>query len=467
MNYGLRTELGGSVPSGRGSALLSLLHLSDAHVLDSVSPARCEWVELLAAEARWRPLLHMHRPYEALTHWALAAHVEAVRQRPVAPWSGRPFDLALSTGDNIDNAQVNELHAYLAILAGGRARLSARGGVHDASAELGPGPWPYWCPDAGVADLWKPQGYPALPDFVARAGAPLLSPGLGFDWASLPGNHDFLLQGTALPSATTDALACGSQKNLRRPEGFEPADPMASYLADPAAFSAGGSRQVKALEQRRALDRSEWLRLHVASGAAGYGENHVRSGCADAVIDTEHVRIIMLDSNHPAGFCEGSIGTAQLAWLDHRLAEVEAQQDRFAIIASHHGSVSLTNTHGDDPERKHAAELTAVLHRHRCVLAWLVGHRHLHRIAAHPGPSGGFWEITTGSVIDWPSQLRAVEVLRHDDGQIELVCTLLDHDAPAHSLAHLHHELALRFAGDVAANMQGTALDGNVRLLRP
>ena len=32
-------------PAGQGQTLVSLLHLSDAHVIDTVSPARCEWIE--------------------------------------------------------------------------------------------------------------------------------------------------------------------------------------------------------------------------------------------------------------------------------------------------------------------------------------------------------------------------------------------------------------------------------------
>ena len=109
-------------------------------------------------------------------------------------------------------------------------------------------------------------------------------------------------------------------------------------------------------------------------------------------------------------------------------------------------------------------------HRHASVAAWLVGHRivhrHVHRIVSHPGPHGGFWEISTGSVINWPPQIRALEFVRHTGGQMEIVCTLLDHDAPPGSLAHLRHGLARRFAGDRCGRMQGQAGDGNVRLLR-
>ena len=466
MTHLLRSDLGGTAPTGQGKALLSLFVMSDVQVVDSVSPARCEWVELLAHDPRWQPLLHMHRPHEALTHWALAAHVERVQLNPVAPWNQQSYDLCLSLGDNIDNAQHNELDTFLSIVAGGHAQMSARGGVHEPSGELGSGPWPYWCPEAGVDDLWKPLGYPVVPDFVARASAELVSPGLGFAWASLPGNHDLMRQGTALPDPEIEQIAVGRNKTLRRPDGLDPADPLARFVNQPAAFSQGSTRQMQPLYTRRAMGKHEWVAAHVARGAAGYTAHHARTGTTDAVVDTEHVRVILLDTNHPAGDFEGSIGTAQLEWLEARLAEVDAQPGRLALLASHHGSVSLTNTRGNDPQRQHAAALSAVAHRHSCVVAWLVGHRHLHRIAPHPGPSGGFWEITTGAIIDWPSQARAVELLRHTDGQLEIVCTLQDHQAAPGSLAHLHLALARRFAGGLCGHLQGQPGDGNVRLLR-
>ena len=135
-NHRIRTDLGGTVGEGahdpsRSRTVVRLVHLSDLHVIDVASPARAEWVELLGDDPRWRPLLHMHRPYEALTHWALAAHVDAIHRDPTAPWTGGAYDLALSTGDNIDNAQRNELDAYLAIMAGGRTQLPASGGPQD------------------------------------------------------------------------------------------------------------------------------------------------------------------------------------------------------------------------------------------------------------------------------------------------------------------------------------------------
>jgi hypothetical protein len=213
----------------------------------------------------------------------------------------------------------------------------------------------------------------------------------------------------------------------------------------------------------------EWFAAHVATGAVGDDATRVRdtgSGCGDKIIDVADARIVVLDTNHPDGDYQGSIGVRQLAWLHERLTEVEQDPGRVAVLVSHHGADSLVNDRGHDPERRLAGALTDVVHRHPCVVAWLVGHRHINRIEARPGAGGGFWEITTASVIDWPSQTRAVEIVRHTDGTIELVCTLLDHHDAPDGLATLHSDLAHRFTTTgVATRMAGRDGDGNVRLL--
>ena len=481
-DYIVRSDLGGHSPGGSGQSLLSLVHISDAHVMDSASPARCEWVELLAHEPLWQPLLHMHRPYEALTHFALAAHIDALGSNPLAPASGQPYDLAVFTGDNIDNAQANELQAFLNLVRGGQASLSAYGGVNDmegAQAWLSAQPnglWPYWCPQAAVPCAGKAMGLPVIEDFLARASALINSQGLGFAWTSVAGNHDVLRQGTALSNAALEAIATGARKTLAQPTGFMPADPLNAYLDTPDAFSqtesGAGTRAIAPDAERRIISAQEFVDAHAAAGALGYAS--LAPGQRDTYVDTEHVRIILLDTNHPWGDYQGSVGKQQLAWLDDCLQEVARTPGRWAIIASHHGCASLVNRRGHDPERVHAQALTDVLHRHACVLAWLVGHRHIHRIDAHPprpqaraGGGRGFWEIATASVIDWPSQTRAIELVRHDDGSLELICTPMDHRSAAGTLAALHHGLAQRFAGEKAQAMQGRAQDGRVRLVFP
>lgn len=463
-----RTDLGGAAPPGRPSCVAALVHLSDLHVVDTVSPARLEWVELLGADPRWRPLLHVHRPHEALTHWALAAHVAAIRARSVAPVSGAPYDLVLSTGDNIDNGQANELEAYLRIVLGGRTALSARGGAHDTASGAGLGsPWPFWAPEPGVADGWKHLGYPEVADFVERVSAEVVSAGVGLPFASVAGNHDLMRQGTAFSPPALEKLAVGDRKSLRRPAGFEPDDPLGLFVERPDLFSEGTGHAVAADESRRTVDRAEWLAAHAAAGVLGYGGGSAARASGDTVVELEHARLVLLDTNHPDGDYQGSIGVEQLAWLDERLAETDGD-GRVALLCSHHGADTLVNTRGARPDRRLAAAFDEVVQQHPSAVAWLTGHRHIHRVAARPGPRGGYWEITTGSVIDWPSQGRAVEVLRHGDGTVEVVCTLLDHGAGPGSLAALHRDVARRFAGDArAAAIEGAPTDRDVRLVVP
>lgn len=456
-----RTELGADPSGGPGEVLATIVQLSDLHLVDVASPTRFEWVDLLADDPRWRPLLHMHRPQESLVPWAVGAHVEAIRADPTGPVHGRPIDLVLATGDNLDNAQHNELDAYLALIAGGAATLGARGGPQDAAGAAGP--WPYWSPLPGVVDAWKPRGYPVVEDFFERTAQPLVSPGLGLRWSSLPGNHDVMCQGTAPLNAALRAAALGATKGLLPPPGLRPDDPLALFVDRPELFLGAGARAVAPDPRRRPVTAGEWLAAHLAAGAAGYTAESVAAARADTVIDLGEVAVVLLDTNHPAGDYQGSVGAEQLAWLDRRLTAID-RDGRLALLASHHGSTSLVNTRGGDPERRLADALLSVVHRHRCVVGWLAGHRHVHHVAARPGAAGGLWEITTGSLIDWPVERSTIEVVRHRDGTLELISTVADAAPASGSLAELHRSLAARFAGE-SRTMAGAPPDRDVRLL--
>lgn len=463
----LRNDLCSSGSHAAPESLLRLLHLSDAHVMDTLSPARAEWVELLAQDPHWRPLLHMHRPYEALIMHALIAHVNKINNAPICPSNGLPFDLVVSTGDNIDNAQRNELDAYLAAMGGGCAQLDARCGAIDPRSGALSGVWPFWDPAGGHQNAWRAAGYPSLDNLVDRASEPVRSPGWGVPWTSIAGNHDLLRQGTAITNTALERIAVGASKSLSRPEDFAPNNPLRAFLDTPEKFSDGPGYTIIPHSGRRVIERQEWANAHADAGALGYRIERAEGQIAnlDRVIDLDHARLILLDTNHPHGDYQGSIGTSQLAWLDDRLTEVDQVPGRLAVLISHHGAQTLTNERGADPERRHAASLTAVAHRHRSVVAWLVGHRHINRVTPHPGASGGFWEITTASIVDWPSQTRAIDISRGTNGSVEISCTMLDHDAHVDSLANAHRDLARRFAGDAAArSMSGQPEDRDVRL---
>lgn len=418
------------------SRLARLVHLSDLHIVDVRSPLRFEWVELLAADPYWRNLLHMHRPYESLAGWALAAHVEAINELS-------DVDLVISTGDNIDNGQQNELDAYLALVRGRSVALPADGSAQDAGDEQS---WPFWCPDPAVADPLKDRGYPAVTNFLERVAEPIRSAGLRFPFVSVMGNHDLMCQGTSLFTPPMHAALALRVKSFVGPPGFRPADPLIEFVEHPERFIGAAGREVAADPGRRPVDRVGWLAAH------GYDT-------ADRFIDLEHVRVITLDTNHPSGDYQGSIGNSQLAWLDDTLDTVGA--GRVAVVASHHGSRALVNQRGDDHDRRQGDAMLAVLGRYPCVAVWLIGHGHRNHIIRH----AGFPEIMTSSTIDWPSEHRVVDISRHHDGTIEVATTMRAPTPQAGSLAALHRDLAERFEGPAAALARyGRPADRVVRL---
>ncbi|MCB1261358.1 MAG: hypothetical protein KDB33_13385, partial [Acidimicrobiales bacterium] len=87
-----------------------------------------------------------------------------------------------------------------------------------------------------------------------------------------------------------------------------------------------------------------------------------------------------------------------------------------------------------DERRYEGPELVAFLQRWPNIVAWVNGHTHTNTVTPVPDPSGrtnGFWEITTASHVDFPEQARIVEVVDNGDGTLSLMCTMLEHAAPA------------------------------------
>ncbi len=435
------------------TVLASFVHLTDMHVMDASSPARAEHVQLLETVPKWAPMLAMHRPYELLANHALAMMAETIRRKPVGSTTDAPFEVVLVTGDCTDNAQRNELDAYLSILLGGTLHFSYDGVQSPQAGETG-----FWCPEPEVPDDWKRRfGYPSVPGLIEAVSAPLTCPGMGLPMVAVAGNHDVMRQGTALTSPSYERWAVGDRKARSLAPGFDPADPLAAFLEDPASYiNDAPTRGVRAETGRRMLGVGEWAALHAARGVvSGTG--------GDFVHDLEHVRLVVLDTNHPFGYYQGSVAEPQLNWLEDQIVET----DKLVVLATHHGTETLTNTMQPSPaagtheaERLHAEAVSAVLHRHDRVVAWLSGHRHINVVThrAHPtGANGGFWEVITSSTIDWPSQARSIELLRINDGSVVMVCTPIDHagdlvpgeavTASLAGLSGLHRELAGNLIG--------------------
>jgi hypothetical protein len=244
---------------------------------------------------------------------------------------------------------------------------------------------------------------------------------------------------------------------------------------------------VTADPERRPFVMAEFLDAHLRSGSRprghGFTNANRQDGTAYYVYDTPAVRFITLDTACPAGGAEGCMTSGQLHWLERRLEEVHSSfrsrdrtsvrtthDDRLVVILSHHGFDTLTNprTHMKDMGPRHIdrGDLLATLLRFPNVVLWLNGHIHANRIRARHdsrGQGGGFWEVTTSSLVDWPCQGRIVELIDAGEGLLAIGCTMLDHHGS--ELAELHRELAGNSpVAGFASGRAGTPLDRNVIL---
>ena len=470
----LRADLVGTARAAgfhaHGRPLACLAHVTDLHVADVQSPARFEFLNREFRDPRVRLLVPLQRPQEALNPHAVAALVGTLNRLEVGPAGGR-LELVAMTGDAIDNAQWNELTTFLALFAGGTVNPDSGGPGYEGVQAPG---WPddiFWKPDGPASDRFRTGfGYPHLPGLLERALRPFPAPGLRLPWLGCQGNHELLSQGVGMVTAELAAALVGGHKPVRLPDGFDLDGVHETYVSRPEALMAGSLLPVTPDPARRPFSLGEFVR---ANQGHGFGEPNEREVTAYFAHDTPAVRYLVLATASPAGGADGRLDAVQFGWLESRLGEA---RDRLVVILSHHGLDSLTNKREPCVE---PAILLDLLLRHPNVVLWLNGHIHANRITPRADPrgdGGGFWEVTTSALVDWPCQGRVVELVDGGDGLLGIACTMLDHDGLLEpggaesglELAGLHRELAGNLAwSGLAGDRSGTAQVRNVILLLP
>jgi 3',5'-cyclic AMP phosphodiesterase CpdA len=440
-----RTELGPAAPD-RG-VLATLAHLTDAHVLDASSPARVTFLDRLGP-----PFESTFRPQEALTARVLAGAVRAVRA--LAP------DVLIQGGDLIDNDQANELAIALAVLRGGTVRPgSGPRGYH--GVQLGADTDPFYYRPAVDA--------PRHPGLLDDAVAQFSSPGAGAPLAPVFGDHDGLVAGTVVPTATTRRLAIGDRALWDLPQGLTlPAGLRAQSAQspdgppDPGAVDAllrqalrGPTVRVPPDPARRQLSFPESVTtLHAAAAPAVTVRAGQPGPHLDYVLDLgADVRVIVLDVTRRGGGSGGEVSVGQPAWLARQLATAGS---RWVVVVSH--QPLLTSVGG--------ASLIDLLDRAPRVVAVLNGHTHRNEITPRRTGAGGYWLITTASLIDYPQQARAVQLRATAAGGVAIHCWMLDHAGDG-SLGQIARELSYIDAqGGRPQGFIGTPDDRNVVLYR-
>jgi metallophosphoesterase (TIGR03767 family) len=478
--------------------LASFIHLSDLHICDAASPARLEFLDRIADPdnpmSAFVPYVGTYRAQEFLTTQVLESMVQAVNEITIGPLMSHAIDAVIITGDVIDNAQKNELSWYQALLEGHF--------IDPSSGESGKAVGPFVSdPRSYDPHYYHPDGAPegceedrphTLHDFPIFKGVtkgaltPFKATGLRHQWFAIHGNHDALLQGTAQPTPDLEKLATGSNKLVGLGE-----NPNLQELFDafgevgPARYPGVETLQTSTTEAdpRRSLVAIEdWIRVHTECGhdhGLDPNQNQISYWYRDI---GEKVRLIALDTVNRFGGWQGCIHREQFTWLENLL---NLSREKYVVLTSHHPLSNLFNGYFPEGEEEPAleSEVESLLLQFKNVIAWVSGHVHDHRITQRVDSQGEhrFWEIRTGSHIDWPQQSRSIEVARTSDARIVIGTVLIDHKGPLEfngtpgeiaspvALAGLSRQLAAndwqRQTGDYALTLaEGTAADRNVWL---
>jgi metallophosphoesterase (TIGR03767 family) len=441
--------------------LLVLHHLSDLHVCDAQSPIRPEFLD------RWAdpdsPIreqvgtIGTYRPHSMLSPHVVEAMVQSLNQMSAGPLSGEPVDAAIVSGDTTDNAQINEVNWYLALLDGQPIRPDSgnlekyEGVIDDGEDHYDVKYWhPHGTPQGKTDDDARAKyGFPIVPGLLDTCRAPFTASGLNVPWYAVHGNHDALLQGTVTPNEATRIEMTGDRRYESLPTSMTLEATLGAFNeTGPADYPASSDASyviVSADVERRALERGQFATLHLESPGApighGFNSNNVRDKTMYYSTEVGKVKLIVIDSVNQFGGWQGSLDETQFAWLESEIAK----STKPVVLTSHHPLILMFNDYAPIGRRICREEIREMLLKYPQVILWLAGHEHRHHVEWIGSKEGGvgFWQVETASHIDWPQQSRTVEVVRSTEGDIYIGLSVVDHIASSdYSLAQTPVEIA-------------------------
>ncbi|MBL9100843.1 MAG: metallophosphoesterase [Myxococcales bacterium] len=396
----LPLTLDGAEPPAPGPApqlLARFVHLADTQLTDDESPARLVNFDQIE-DGAFRPQeAHLCRMLDAAARTINRVHVDA------------PVDFVLLGGDNVDNAQANELEWFMGILDGA-PEVECDSAIDDDPVP-GPGNDP--------KDRFTPVG-------------------LDVPWLWVTGNHDILRQGN-WPVADWMGEPTGSTAVAGTRDWSQPGGPIVtgSVPSDPA---------------RTFLGEAEMLQ-RVAAGGDGHGitADALALGRAFYTFDVAGtpLRLLIFDTAAATGGATGLVRQVDVDAILEPALQQAAADGKAVIVTSHHRADRLSdgNEQGIGEEFADALtpdEFVALLGGHPHVLLHLAAHSHTMHVQPR-APMGGhaYWEVASPALADFPSQMRLLEVWDQDNGFLSIRALAFDFVADDDPIADEGRALAV------------------------
>ncbi|EFK06899.1 Ser/Thr phosphatase family protein [delta proteobacterium NaphS2] len=267
---------------------------------------------------------------------------------------------------------------------------------------------------------------------------------LNCPWFQAVGNHDCLGLGNIPPEMLENFTDLDF---LNKQEFIEKHFPQEAHSLSRTAFGS----QAKGFDFSPASHGNppEFLGYYAFTAmppVSGGDGRHTRPG----------IRLYVLETSRAAGKALGHVGKEQLRWLKEELGH----HPRFlGVVVSHHPIGRI---------EEGREELRNLLLDHPQVIALVCGHEHRHRIQAFKNtqkPGTGFWQIQTGSLIDYPQQGRILEIYDRGNGTGAIRTFVFNQQA--NGQLGKNARASFRSAAGERFDGSGSSEDRNVELIFP